>query len=478
MAFNDVREFIDKLEQEGELVRMTDEVDWNLEAGAILRASHEKRLPAPYFEKIKDYPSNYKMAGGILANHRRVAIAMDMDPDTPPSELQEEYLKRSRNPIKPVVVKSGPCKENIILGKDVDLTKFPAPIIHGGDGGRFFATFHLNISSEVQPDGTTWTNYGMHRGMMFDEKRLGVTADPPTHFGGMLTRCEERGETMKTAIAIGPEPTCLICSASPIPFGVSEVDVAGGLRRKPVELVKCETSDILVPATSEIVLEGEMRPHEREVDGPFGEFTGYGVAGQLPRPVMRVTAITHRNNPVFTYSNEGMPLADSHSIVSITKAAECLKALRNFGIDVKAVNVPPECALQLTIVSVKTTYANVATDIANIIWSVRASRSMYYLIVVDENVDPFDLPMVLHALSSKCHPGKGIFQIKKAPIISYTPYADSHERLHRSGARAYFDCTWPKDWLAEEVPIRTSLAETYPEDMQKKALDRWKKYGF
>ena len=157
-----VWEFITKLEKEVEVQRIEEEVDWNLEAGAILRRSHEERLPAPFFEKIKGYPDNFKLCGGIMANHRRVAIAMDMDPNTYVKELQEEYLRRRQQPIKPVLVKDGPCKENIQIGDEVDLLKFPVPLIHDGDGGLYIATFHLNISKDPDSD---WVNWGMYRGI-------------------------------------------------------------------------------------------------------------------------------------------------------------------------------------------------------------------------------------------------------------------------------------------------------------------------
>ncbi|MBI4319981.1 MAG: UbiD family decarboxylase [Chloroflexi bacterium] len=475
MPFKDVRQFIAALEQHGELVRIREEVDWNLEAGAILRRSHEERLPAPFFEKVKDYPASYKLCGGILANHRRLAIAMDLHPDTPPRKLQEEYLKRTKNPIKPVVVSDGPCKENIQVGDQVDLFQFPVPLIHGGDGGRYIATFHLNISKDPETD---WVNWGMYRGMLHDKRRVGVTGDPATNFGGMLVRYEGLNKPMPTAIAIGVEPISFFCSASPIPHGVSEVDVAGGIRGEPIELVRCETVDVLVPATSEIVIEGEMWPHDRLEDGPFGEFTGYQTAGKLPRPVMRVTAVTYRNNPIFTFSNEGMPLADSHSMISISKGAECLEALRKAGIPVTGVCVPPEDAIMLIVVAVKAAYAGIASDVAHVIWSVRASRSASYLIVVDHDVDPFNPTQVMHALVSKCHPSKGIIKIEPVPTISYIPWANEHERKYRIGAKTYFDCTWPRDWEPSEVPVRASFADIYPSEVQEAALAKWRQYGY
>ena len=475
MPFKDVREFIAKLEKEGELQRIEEEVDWNLEAGAILRRSHEERLPAPFFEKIKGYPNDFKLCGGLMAKHRRVAIAMNMAPDTPFNQLMEEYLIRRRQPIKPILVKDGPCKENIQVGDEVDLLKFPVPLIHGGDGGRYVATFHLNISKDPDSD---WVNWGMYRGMIHNKNTMGVCADPHTHHGMHLEKYEAANKPMQVAIAIGLDPILYFSATSSVPHMESEVDVAGGIRGAPVELVKCETVDIAVPATAEIIIEGELIPHERWLEGSFGEFTGYQTRGQIARPVIHVKAITHRNNPLFTFSNEGLPLADSHSMISVTCSAEYLEALRAKGLPVTGVYVTPEDALMLTVVAVKTPYANVASDIAHVIWAASPSRVTSYIIVVNDDVDPTNKDQVIHALVSKCHPYKGIHKMDQATIISYVPWADRHERDYRMGGKAYFDCTWPLDWDPSEVPVRVSFTDIYPPEIQQKALAKWQKYGY
>jgi UbiD family decarboxylase len=123
---------------------------------------------------------------------------------------------------------------------------------------------------------------------------------------------------MEIAIVVGGEPVCQFCAVSPTPFGVSEADVAGGIRGEPVELTKCETIDLMVPATAEIVIEGEMKPNERMNEGPFGEYTGYSASHVRPAPVIHVKAVTYRNNPIFTMTSIGMPLAESPVNMSIS----------------------------------------------------------------------------------------------------------------------------------------------------------------
>lgn len=476
MPFKDVREFITRLEHEGEAQRIEEEVDWNLEAGAMLRRAYEAGLPVPFFQKVKGYPEGYRLCGGIMANYKRIAIAMDMAPDTLIKELMEEYLRRRRQPIKPVLVNDGPCKENVHIGDEVDLLKFPVPLIHEGDGGRYIATFHLNISKDLDSD---WVNWGMYRGMLHSKNTLGISADPHTHLGGMYTNnYEPRNKPMEVAIVIGVEPILTFIAASPVPHGVSEVDVAGAIRGEPVELIKCETVDLAVPATAEIVIEGEMRPYERMEEGPFGEFTGYQAPGKISRPVIHVKAVTHRNNPVFTMSNEGIPVADSHAMVSVTGGAEYLEALRARGLPVTGVCIRTEASNMLTIVAVKAPFANVAGEIAHVIWGTSGGRATSYLIVVDDDVDPTNMTQVLHALVAKCHPYRGIVRLERSTIFSYMPWANRHERQYRIGGKAYFDCTWPLEWEPSEVPRKVSFTDIYPSDVQQKALAKWHKYGY
>ncbi len=476
MPFKDLREFIEKLEKEGEAERIEEEVDWNLEAGAMLRYSAEAGTPAPFFQKVKDYPEGYRLFGGGAAKFRRIAIAMDMDPNTPVGDIMDEHLRRMDLPIKPVLVKDGPCKENIHIGDEVDLLEFPVPMIHDGDGGRYIGTWHLTISKDLDSD---WVNWGMYRHMLHSKNAIGILqASPQRHLGTMYVRgYEPRNKPMEIAIAIGVEPISAFCAANNLPYGISEADIAGGIRGEPVELVKCQTVDLAVPATAEIVIEGEVKPGDTIDEGPFGEFTGF-MAGQIqPRPVIRVTAVTHRNNPIFTMSCMGVPV-DDNCVMSLTKGSDMLRALRARGLPVTGVYVVPETAYNLVVVSVRNDYSSIARDIANVVWGISAGYSTPYLVVVEDDVDPFNLPQVLHTLFNKCHPSRGIVKLEPSPTCSLLPFLDHHERENRTGANVYFDCTWPLDWNPRDIPKRASFADIYPVEIQQAALTKWHKHGY
>jgi len=476
VPFRDVREFIARLEKEGEAVRIEEEVDWNLEVGAMLRRAAETGSPAPFFQKIKGYPEGYRMFGGGAAKFSRMAIAMDMAPDTHPREIIEEFTRRKNQPIKPRLVSDGPCKENIHIGDEVDLFKFPVPMIHEGDGGRYIGTWHATISKDLDSD---WVNWGTYRHQLHNKNTVGIIySSAVKHMWTMYTKgYKPKNKPMEVAIAIGIEPISQFCATTYAPYGISEVDMAGGIRGEPVELVKCETIGLEVPATAEIVIEAEMESDDTMNEGPYGEFSGYRTGAREPRPVIRVKAVTHRNNPIFTMSCGGVPVHDD-AIMSLTKASVLLEALRARGIPLTGVSVFPETAFMVAAVAVKVAYSHVAEDIAHIIWGAHAGHSTPYIIVVDDDVDPFDLRQVLHAFATKCHPHRGIIRLEHSPVINILPFLNRKEQENRSGAKAYFDCTWPRDWDPADVPQRITFTEAYPSEVQERVLAIWRKYGY
>jgi 4-hydroxy-3-polyprenylbenzoate decarboxylase len=476
MPFRDLREFISKLISCGQAQVIHDEVDWNMEAGAMVRIAGEKDLPAPFFQRIKDYPSGYKLFGGTLSNYKRMAIAMDMDPDTSAKELMEEYNKRKLKPIKPKVVNEGPCKENIHIGDEVDLLEFPVPMIHEVDGGRFIGTWHLTISKNSE---TGWVNWGMYRHMLHNKNSIGIQlTSPRKHLWTIYDKsAQSQKGRMDVAIAIGVEPISTLCAGTPLETEISEVDIAGGLRGEPIELIQCETVDLMVPATSEIVIEGEFRADVTMDEGPFGEYTGYSSSPKSPKPTIHVKAITHRNDPIFTMSCLGVPL-DDNLIWCLTKSAAFLEILRKRGLPVTAVNASLESSSLITVVSTKASYFGIAADIAHLLWGVDAAHASPYIIVVEDDVDVFNLNQVFHTLATRCHPSRGIVRAQGVPVTPLLPFLNPDERKHRIGAMAYFDCTWPLDWGLDDIPKRISFADVYPKEIQQRVLEMWHKYGF
>lgn len=475
MAFNDMREFCKALEETGDLVRVKREVDWELEAAAITRRSNENLGPALLFENIKDYPGGYKILGGVQATYRRVAMSLGLPPETPIPDIYREYEAREQKPVKPVILSTGPCKENIIKGDDVDLFKFPVPLIHDGDGGRYFGTWDIVITKD--PD-TGWTNWGMYRFMIHSQRILTGDATFTSHLAMVFrSKYVPQGKRMPIAIAIGADPLCHMVATAGYGIGQDEVDYAGALRQAPVEMVKAELSDLLVPANAEIVLEGELLPDAIGFEGPFGEYPGYRTGKARDGIVMEVKAITHRTSPILTMISLGIPVDDSSVAAALTASLAVKRRLKRHNIPVTDVYAPAEGVTHFVVVGVKEGGSKIAQQIKEIITARRAAINK--IVVVDSDVDVFDMKQVIHALAVKCHPLNGIVanEVAAGKANELTPCYSREEREHKKGAVVVFDCTWPPEWPKETLPIKSSFNEIYPQEVKDKVLKNWKDYG-
>jgi phenylphosphate carboxylase alpha subunit len=463
--YKDNREFIKGLEKFGELVTVNQEVDWDLEMGAIVRRVCEKKLPSPYFKKIKDYPG-FEALGAPLATYRRLAIALGMDPASAVPQISDEYIRRTSSaPINPVVVdrRNAPCKENILLGDDADLFKLPGPMVHEGDGGRYLCTWHFVVAKD--PDNGM-INWGMYRQMVFDEKTMVGPVLPFSDMGKMFYRkYVPRNQTM---------PFATVISCDPIP----EDQFTGMLMGKPIEVVKCETCDLQVPAHAEIIIEGEVIPNLMIEEAPFGEYTGYRTSPREPRTVYRIKAITHRNNPILTVSNMGIPTDEGQLLRSFSLGLEMRRLLEGQGYPITGVYMLPESTHHMVVVGVKPAYSNIASQIANLIFGSKMSPWYTMVIVVDDETDIYNKDEVIHALATKCHPVRGIRKYEHAAGTPLYPFADPEDRKWSRGAQVLFDCTFPLSWPKSDVPIKVAFNTAYPKDVQEKVLANWKKYGF
>lgn len=483
MALKDFREYIARLDEIGELQRIEEEVDPHLEVGAIIRRSYDLGAPAPFFQNLKGYPKEYRILGAPAgASSRpdqylaRLAISLGLKPDSPALEIMDKYIRGKNNPIKPILVSSGPCKENIIKGDEVNLEKFPAPYIHEGDGGRYIGTWHSIV---VKDPESNWVNWGMYRLMLHDKKSMGGLILAPQHIGMIYSKYEERNKPMEFAIVFGGPPVVPVVSASMLDAGISEVEVAGGIQGEPIELVKCETVDLEVPASAEIVLEGEVLPHERKMEGPFGEYTGYRGGIEAPKPIYHVKAITHRNDPILPVSCMGVPVDDSHSLLTVVGSAEILDELRKRQFPIKMVYLPPHGVSHTCFISTKVPYPNYVKRLAHFVWGTKLGQWLFQLVIVDDDVDVTNPNEVLHAFSTRCHPSKGIYQVPDVPGHLLLPFLSPEDRpMGKGGGYVLFDCTWPLDWPKETIPVKASFDVLWPKEIQDKVLSKWNKYGY
>lgn len=474
MTFNDNRQFVEALAKTGDVVRIQKEVDWDLEASAITGRSCEMQGPACLFEKLKLYPEGGRILGAPLATYRRLAIALGMPAASPIDSIFDEYERRVTKPLKPVIVKDAPCKENKLLGKDVDLYKFPVPTVHDGDGGRYIGTWHCVITRHPE---SGWTNWGMYRLMVYNRNTIGGYLRPFSHFGMALEYYEGKGLPMPVAVAIGPDPLCALVAASPFRIGEDEVDFAGALRQKPVELVKAETNDLLVPAHAEIILEGEILPKVKLPEGPFGEFPGYRTQGASPQRVFKVKAITYRSNPIICMSPEGVGITDGKIGPSLAGALGMKERLKRHGVPVVNVYIPPEMGSLVAVVSVSESEPMMAQKVTSVLHARRVSVPK--IIIVNADIDVFNLSEVMHALGTRLHPVRGVTSDPNRVGWTLVPYLSPEERSSEKLATGIFDCTWPAQWSREsDLPVRMSFKTSYSDDLQQRVIKQWKEYGF
>jgi UbiD family decarboxylase len=262
-----------------------------------------------------------------------------------------------------------------------------------------------------------------------------------------------------------------LAAAATFQIGGNEADLAGGLGEQPVELIRCETSGLYVPASSEIVVEADVLPDRIAQEGPYGEYPGYRTGEMGHAVCARVTAITHRRQPILTVDTTGFK--DSSSIVtSISGAVAIRRRLEKHGVPVTAVYVPPEGAVHLAVVAVKRGGTAIAQAVLETLTARRALMSK--IIVVDDDVDVFNLAEVLHAFATKCHPAKGIHVTHyEGRANTLTPCYSQAERIARSGATVALDATWPPEWPAETTPVRATFDRSFPVPIQQKVLGSW-----
>lgn len=319
----DFRSFIDILRSQGDLVDIHDEVDPYLEVGAIARRVSERDARVPLFHNVKGARQGlWKMTSNLQSLRKspetrrgRIALGLGLPPDASWKDINDKLLKaKEAKLLKSTVLSTGPCKENKLFGDDIDLTQLPAPLLHKDDGGKYIQTYGMHILQS--PDGS-WTNWSIARAMLKDKKELVGLCIPPQHNWQIREMWRKQGKDVPWALALGVPPAAIIAAALPIPDQVSELDYVNSLLGTPLDLVRCETNDLLVPATSEIIFEGTLSSTETAPEGPFGEYFGHSFRQEARQcPVYNVEAITYRDGAIMPISVPGKLCDESVSCES------------------------------------------------------------------------------------------------------------------------------------------------------------------
>ncbi len=472
MPYDDLRSFIDRLDEENQLHQVHKEVDWNLELSHVAKLNEERQGGgvALLFDNIKDYPGHRVFISALTAKER-LALALDMPQGTSLMNISEEWVNRiGGGLIPPNVLETGPTKENILLGEDADIFKIPAPWFYPGDGGRYFGTAGYLITRNLK---TGRLNLGTYRAMMGDKQELCVYMIKAKDGDIDFRDYQEAGIPMPVAYVSGADPTLFLCGSTLFGLEESEYDVAGALRGKPVDVVKAETSDLLVPAAAEWVVEGEITGALRS-EGPFGEYTGhYSGKGDEPQFYIDVKAITHRNDPILWSTTVGRPTTDTHMVMSVNRTASLWHDLRRMQIPgIKAVYGPPASAgRMLVIISVKQMYHGHSTQVGLAAFaSTTGNYGLKTVILVDDDIDPENMDQVMYALSFKYQPEFGTQILRRGRSTPLDPSLPRSDRFMTS--RAIIDCTTPYEWDETERPPRIYLDD----DMAAHVKGHWSEY--
>jgi UbiD family decarboxylase len=481
MSSRDLRKWIAQLETEGELKRIRAKVDWDGEISQIIKRSYLRQGPALLFENIKGHEKTFsKLFTNGLGTQSRVNLMLGLPKDTPIPETILTIKNRIKKPLEPVMVKTGPVKGNIIRGKDIDLFQIPVPKWHPLDGGRYINTFCGAVTKD--PD-TGQNNVGIYRGMILSKNRIGVLLIPMKDWGITYHKYQQMGKPMPVAFVYGYDPTLLAVAGTP--FTLPEYDLAGALRQEPVELIKCETSDLEVPAYAEIVVEGTISPEPStyEIEGPFGEGTGqYGEPRK--RPVVEVSCITHRNNPIFRGSLVGTGLSEEiFTLIPISISAAIWDVLDSQ----KIPGVLDVLAGFPTLVKIHKTYQGQARQIAAALWGSKfAGQINNVIVVVEDDVDIHNPRAVWLAISWKADFNRDLVVYPLymgSPVDPNISYEKRDELKWGAGVQNKLLIDATTDWevfpIREEWGNRRHLPTCHDQTPETEALveRRWKEYG-
>jgi UbiD family decarboxylase len=481
-----LRVFMRELEENGQLAAVNDEVDCNLEASAVGATSYQNGGPALQFKNIKGYPESLSLASGLFTGPGnlylektkywyRAAIAMGMDIPIGYAQFLNTCMERLAHPILPLEVDTGPVKEVVKSGADVNVTNLPIPVLHKGDGGRY-STLQTLMVKDLDTDWVVWQNV---RAMVLDKNRLAVPIKPDSMLGEIWAKYKATGRSMPCCLVTGGPPLVTITSFLPLARGTSPAAVAGGLNLDPVELVKSETTDLLVPAQAEVVMEGEIDPNAVEEEGPFPEFWFY--TEKEFSPVLKVKAMTHRSDPIIPFSVDGVKPSDTHNLMSLMLSLELFRrnlAVRNYPI--QWIQMPLEFNLNVVIICGPILFSGYVGWLSKYALSQSRQLGSLYnkVIVVDEKTPEVSLEDAINDVILRIHPNRGYHFVEDMPIGPNARYASADQRAKGTVSGIYLDTSWPKEWSKDDIPRKVSMEGSFPKELLDKVTENYNRLGY
>ena len=450
----DLRSFIADLSTKSrdDIVHISKSISPRYEISALLtQLEKKKRLPLLYFENLTGH--NVPVVINAQATRRLMALAMECQPE----ELARKFSERQSGPIAPVEIKDAPVQEIVELGDSVDLAQVPL-LTHYDVNAAPYITAGIVVAAD--PDnGVRNTSY--NRLMMAGKRELRIFMAIGRHLWTLHNKLEQRNEPLPISIVIGVHPLFSLGAQALTPADEDEYAVIGGLMNEPLRLARAKTVPMLVPADAEMIIEGHILPQVRRTEGPFGEFTGHAVA-QDERPVIEVSAITHRRNYIFQDIHAGYT---EHKLMgAIPREAALLKAVRQTVPTVKNVCMPTSgnCRFHAYISIAKRTPGQAKNAICA---AFAADMLLKHVVIVDEEIDVFDEEQVLWAISNRFQADRDLVVIANAQGSELDPTAGAGGVNTKMGLDATKPLTGfpPELKVPSEVMNRIRLEDFVPQ---------------
>jgi UbiD family decarboxylase len=414
----DLRSFLGQLESRGLLLRLSKPADPRREVGELMLQA-DRRRQAVLFERLVDSPLS--CVANIAGTREMLGLALGVDA----RDVLPTFIERSRQRLEPRLVSSAPVQADVRVGDEADLRRLPL-VVHSEKDAAPYVTAGLVIAKDPE---TGIRNVSFNRMMLRSGREAGVRMMPPQHLGRIYEKSAAAKRPLPVAVAIGNHPIDLLAGATSIPFGDDELALAGALRGEPLEIVKCRTVDLEVPAHAEIVLEGEVLPGVAEPEGPYGDFMQFYIP-VMRNQVFRLRAITSRRDPIYQTMHAGV--SEDMTLLAVSREAALFEAAVGCGADVRQVSLTPTIlagAISLRKRSEEEPAAVLSAAFARYPW-------LKLCVIVDEDVDVFDVSDVWWAVASRARLDTGVLRLTGTAGFPRDPY-----RLHT--AKLGVDATIP-----------------------------------
>ncbi len=471
IPYTDLREWLEEAEKLGE-VRHIKGASWERDIGMAAEVlMHDENAPCAVFDEIPGCAKGFRILTNFFAG-KRANMTMGFPGDMNKLELTEafrEHRMEGMEYIEPKVVDDGPILQNIMEGNEIDITKFPTPLWHDEDGGRYIGTGSYDVTRD--PD-TGEINLGTYRVMVHDEKSVGIYISPGKHGRIHRDKYEQRGERMPVVVVCGGDPMTFLMGCTEVPAGVNELEMVGGLRGEAVPVIEGKHTGLPFPANAEIVIEGFIEPGKRKWEGPFGEWTGYYASDTREEPVLDIVAIYHRNDPIILGCPPQRPPDELARYRAVTRSAMLRENIAKAGVpDVTAVWAHEVGTARMLLgISIKQRYAGHARQAGHI--AAQCHVGAYagkYVIVVDDDIDCSNLEELIWAMLTRSDPATSIDIVNGAWSTPLDPRIPPEQRAAKNftNSRAIIDACRPFHWRDEFPKVNAPSPELAKESREK-----------